>query len=180
MGRNRTVASSAKKKADPREVFNHAGRFLGTDQLLRKIGTPGTGWEMTVAPPAMVLSAFAAELFLKCLLLLEGTNPPPTHRLDVLFKLFSHKRQRRIQELWEADGRPRLTGFCKSLNLPSDLSNALAKCGSAFEKLRYYYEDPNKVVYYIGDFAWIMMRVIIEIKPEWTPPAPAPLSVNLK
>ena len=64
------------------------------------------------------------------------------------------------------------------MNLPSDLSNALAKCGSAFEKLRRYYEDPNKVVYYIGDFAWILMRVIVEIEPDWRPSDPPPLPMN--
>ena len=123
----------------------------------------------------MVLSAFAAELFLKCLLVLETGEAPPTHRLDLLFKRLGHKRQRRIQELWEADGRPKLIPFCRALNLPSDLSNALVKCGSAFENLRYYYEDPEKVVYYIGDFAFILMRAIVEIRPDWRPPEPPPL-----
>jgi hypothetical protein len=165
----------AAAKADAREIFNHACRFLGTDQLLRKIGMPGSGWELTIAPPTMVLSAFAAELFLKCLLVLETGAAAPTHRLDVLFKRVSHKRQRRIQELWEADSRPKLISLCRSLSLPSDLSNSLVKCGSAFENLRYYYEDPAKVVYYIGDFAWIVMRAIVELKPEWTPSDPPPL-----
>jgi hypothetical protein len=167
-----------KQAADPRQIFDHACRFLGSDQLLRRIGKPGSGWELTVAQPAMVLSAFAAELFLKCLLIMESGAAPPTHRLDSLFKRVSHKRQRRIQELWETDGRPKLQPLCRSLNLPSDLSNALAKCGSAFEKLRRYYEDPNKVVYYIGDFAWILMRVIVEIEPDWRPSDPPPLPMN--
>jgi HEPN domain-containing protein len=65
----------------------------------------------------MVLSAFAAELFLKCLLVLETGEAAPTHRLDVLFKRVSHKQQRRIQELWEADGRPKLIPLCRALNM---------------------------------------------------------------
>ena len=87
------------KKADSQEIFNHACRFLASDQFFRRIGKPGSGLEMTIAPPAMVLSAFAAELFLKCLLVLQGAGVPTTHRLDTLFKRVSHKRQRRIQEL---------------------------------------------------------------------------------
>jgi hypothetical protein len=126
----------------------------------------------------MVLSAFAAELFLKCLLVLETGAAQPTHRLDVLFKRVSHKRQRKIQELWEADCRPKLMPLCRALNLPSDLSNALVKCGSAFENLRYYYEQPDKVAYYIGDFAWILMRVIVEIEPEWIPEEPSPVALG--
>src|SRR5271156_2534503 len=119
----------AAPKADAREIFNHACRFLGTDQLLRRVGTPGSGWELMIAPPTMVLSAFAAELFLKCILVLEIGAAQPTHRLDVLFKRVSHKRQRKIQELWEADCRPKLIPLCRQLSLPSDLSNALVKCG---------------------------------------------------
>jgi hypothetical protein len=160
---------------EAREIFNQACRFLGTDQLLRKVGTPGSGWKMTIVVPTSVLSAFAAELFLKCLLVLERGNALPIHRLDVLFKNLPHKRQRRIQEIWESDARPKLRAFCLAKGLPSDLSNALAKCGNAFENLRYYYEDPNKVRYYIGDFAWILMRAIVEIEPEWVPPDPPPI-----
>ena len=120
--------------------YNHACRFLASDQLLRKIGNPGSGWEHTIDTPTMVLSSFAAELFLKSLLVLEKGKAPPQHRLDVLFKRVSHKRQRRIQEFWEADARPKIMQFCQSMNVPSDLSNALVKCGSAFENLLYYYE----------------------------------------
>jgi hypothetical protein len=147
---------------------------LSSDQLLRKIGKPGSGWELAIAPPAMVLSSFAGELFLKSLLVLEKGEAPPTHRLDTLFKRVSHKRQRRIQELWEADARPKIMQLCQSMKVPSDLSNALVKCGSAFENLRYYYEKPE-VNYYIGDFAWIVMRVIVELKPEWTPQETPPV-----
>jgi hypothetical protein len=164
--------AKAKKTVDPRQIFEHASRFLGTDQFLRRAGQPGSGWELTIAAPTMVLSAFAAELYLKCLLVMQSGSAPPIHQLDKLFKQLNHKTQRRIQELWEADGRPKLMPFCTHLGLPSDLSNALAKCGRAFENLRYYYEDPTRVVYYIGDFAWIVMRVIVEIKPEWKPPEP--------
>jgi hypothetical protein len=132
---------------------------------------------MTIAAPTMVLSAFAAELFLKCLLVMESGAAPPIHRLDLLFKRVSHKRQRRINELWETHGRPKLMPLCRALKLPSDLGNALSKCGTAFENVRYYYENPQKVVYYIGDFAWILMRVIVEIKPEWTPMEPPPVRI---
>jgi hypothetical protein len=59
------------------------------------------------------------------------------------------------------------------------LSNAFVKCGTAFENLRYYYEDPNKVVYYIGDFAWILMRAIVEAKTGMDAAgAPSPASLG--
>src|SRR5215469_14812861 len=96
---------ATKPPLDARAIFSHACRFLATDQLVRNVGKPGSGWELTIATPTMVLSAFAAELFLKCLLVLETDEAPATHRLDTLFKRLSHRRQRRIQQLWETDGR---------------------------------------------------------------------------
>jgi hypothetical protein len=169
----KSAARKNNKALDPRHIFDHACRFLGADQRLRAMGQDA----IPLAPAAMVLSAFSAELFLKCLLVLESGAAPPTHRLDILFKGLSHKRRRRIDEIWEGDARPKIASFCRQLAQPSDLSNALIRCGSAFENLRYYYEDPEKVVYYIGDFAWIVMRAIMEIKPEWRPEEPARISI---
>jgi hypothetical protein len=162
--------------ADPLQVFNHACRFLGTDQALRKV-FGGSDWGIIIGPPTMVLSAFASELFLKCLLILEtGEAPENIHPLHVLYRRVSHKRRRRIEELWDNDARPKLAGLAQALNLPTDLPNALFQCSKAFEQLRYAYENNfNNVRYYIGDFPWIVMRAIVEVKPEWTPSEPPPI-----
>jgi hypothetical protein len=107
--------------ADPLQVFNHGCRFLGTDQALRRV-FGGSDWALTIAPPTMVLSAFASELFLKCLLILETNEAPENiHLLHVLYRRVSHKRRRRIEELWDADARPKLAGLAKVQNLPTDL-----------------------------------------------------------
>jgi hypothetical protein len=170
----KTIRNPA-KPIDPRQIFNHGTRFLETDQYLRNSTGPTSTWSQTIAAPTMVISVFAAELFLKCLLVLEQQDVPPTHRLDVLYRGLSHNQKRRIDELWEADARPKISRFGKEMNVPTDLPNALVKCGSAFERLRYFYEDPDGVLYYIGDFAWILMRAIVEIKPEWKPEDPPPI-----
>jgi hypothetical protein len=164
-------SETATKLLDARQIFDHACRFLGTDQLLRRVA-PGSGSEMSIVIPTSVLSAFAAELFLKCLLVIEIGQAPPIHRLDTLFKQLSRKRQRRIDELWEQLGRPRIKAFCQQHQHPSDLSNALARCGRSFENLRYYYEDPDRALYYIGDFAWVLLHAIVEIHPDWKPAEP--------
>jgi hypothetical protein len=164
------------KPIDPFQVFNHGIRFLGTDQYLRfSTGGPSSPWAQTIVTPTLVLSAFAAELFLKCLLLIEGQKVEPIHRLDILFRRLSHKRKRRIEEMWNADARAKLEPIRTMKNVPTDLPNALVKCGKAFDQLRYFYEDPESVIYYIGDFAWVLMRAIVEIKPEWAPPEPPPI-----
>jgi hypothetical protein len=162
--------------ADPQQVYNHANRFLGTDQAIRKIFAGNAGWSTTVAPPTMVLSAFAAELYLKCILIIETDQAPANiHLLHVLYRRLSHKAKRRIEELWDTDCRPKITPFSQALGVPNDLPNALYKCSAAFEKLRYAYENSfNDVVYYIGDFPWILARYIGEIRPGWLGPEPPP------
>ena len=163
--------------SDPQQVYNHANRFLGTDQAIRKIFGGNRGWSTTVVPPTMVLSAFAAELYLKCILIIETNEAPANiHLLHVLYRRLGHKSKRRIEELWDADCRPKLLSLTQSHGLPTDLPNALFKCSAAFEKLRYAYEDSfNDVVYYIGDFPWILARYIAEIRPDWRGPEPPPI-----
>jgi hypothetical protein len=173
------MAAKSKKPrpvSDPEQVFNHASQFLATDQALRKI-FGGTEWGLTIGPPTMVLSAFASELYLKCLLILEtGETPEDSHLLHVLYRRLSNKRRRRIEEMWDADARPKLENLARMLGVPTDLPNALFRCSKAFEQLRYAYESKfNNVTYYIGDFPWVLMRAIVEIKPEWTPQEPGPL-----
>jgi hypothetical protein len=104
-------------------------------------------WHM--ASPSMVLSAFTIELFLKCLLLLEGKEIDPTHHLNVLWKKLSHKRKRRIEEAWDKEARPKIIQINQQfgLGVPSDLPNALVRCGRAFEHIRYGYEDPDRQIF---------------------------------
>src|SRR5689334_4854717 len=85
---------------DPREVFTHGRRFLAAEEHIRLLqNTPAAmlGW---VAQPAMVLSAFAAELFLKSLLILDGETPPDVHHLGTLYKRIHNKKKVCISALW--------------------------------------------------------------------------------
>ncbi|NEV00698.1 hypothetical protein [Bradyrhizobium uaiense] len=167
-----------KKVPNAFHVFQHACRFLSTEQYLSN-GPGDNDWRGNIALPTLVLSAFAAELFLKCLLILETEKAPAnTHQLHVLFRQISHQRQRRIIELWDVEGRPKILGIALIHNLPLDLPNAIDRCSRAFERIRYGYEaDWDDVVYYI-DLPRITYKVILEIRSDWrptiTPPSPAP------
>ena len=125
----------------------------------------------------MVLNAFANELFLKCLLILEGQEPPITHHLGSLFRRVSHKRKRRMEKLWNAECRPKVEFIQQQFRVPLDLPNAINTCADAFDQLRYDYEDPGKSVYYLSDLPWAIAKVIVEIKPEWDQPT-QPTSPN--
>jgi hypothetical protein len=125
---------NAKAPSDPFEVFRHACRFLSTEQYLSN-GPGDDNWRRNIALPTLVLSAFSAELFLKCVLILETGNAPANiHMLHVLFRRISHKRQKRITELWDLEGRPKITGVALLNNLPLDLPSALDRCSRAFER----------------------------------------------
>ena len=108
--------------------------------------------------PSMVLSAFAAELFLKTLLVLEGQNPPEIHHLGTLFKRIHNNRTKtQIKALWDASVAEREGEFQQNkrflgITIPRDLRSALSDCGDAFKLLRYAYEDPAKGKFYIVDF----------------------------
>jgi HEPN domain-containing protein len=121
-----------------------------------------------MASPSMVLSAFAIELFLKCLLLLEGKEIDRIHTLNVLYRRLSHNRKRRIEEVWEKEARPKVDMLNQQFGLgwPSDLPNALVTCARAFERMRYGYEYPDQP-FYLGELPPILWRTILELRPEW-------------
>jgi hypothetical protein len=168
---------TARETPDPHQVFNHGLRFLTTDQAVRRIFGGDPNWSPVIAPPTMVLSAFASELLLKCLLVIEtGEAPDNIHELHTLFGKLKHKTKRRIEEVWDAECRGKIEGLAKLQGVPTDLPNALFRCTKAFERLRYAYEDQFRdVTFYIGDFPGILARVISEIKPEWAPSEPPPI-----
>ena len=104
--------------ADPLQVFNHACRFLATDQALRRV-FGGSDWALTIAPPTMVLSAFASELFLKCLLILETSEAPL--RPQVLPWRYS---RRTLGVLFDAPSRTGWLTIERNRRLPTDVRNA--------------------------------------------------------
>ena len=129
--------------------------------------------------PSVVLSVFAAELFLKCLLLMEGKTPPNAHHLGKLFNLLSAEAKERITKMWdhstfirrkefEANER-KLETVVPGIKIPRDLPTALNDCGGAFNRMRYLYEDPNNIKFYIIDFPEILRRYILKLRPGWKP-----------
>ena len=74
----------SRETPDPHQVFNHGLRFLTTDQAVRRIFGGDPNWSPVIAPPTMVLSAFASELLLKCLLIIEtGEAPDNIHEFTL-------------------------------------------------------------------------------------------------
>jgi hypothetical protein len=168
------VRSSSQKKPralpDPEEIFRHGVRFLYAEDLLRKEAVNNPRTSQLGMMPVMVLSAFAAELFLKCLLILEGQTPPDSHNLNMLFKRLPHKRKARIEQLWDkfvSDASANFEESERQLSSqePQNCPGRLRRC--IRKKMRYVYEDPKKVKFYIIHLAPALINVILEIRPDW-------------
>lgn len=157
---------------DPRKVYHHGIRFLVADHEIRRTSVGNKTLTEWVMLPAIVLSAFASELFLKSLIIIEGKHPPDSHNLHTLFKRLHNKNKDGIVARWDKNVTLRENEFKKNevtlgIKIPRDLRSALVDCGDAFERMRYLYEDPINAKFYIIDFAQIVQEQILQLKPDW-------------
>jgi hypothetical protein len=159
----------AAKTIDPFDVFKQALDFMLCDEILRRTDSPHQ--MAIVVRPTIVLSAFASELFLKCLLLIEGKGRHHGHDLHVLFKKLSKQTQERIESKWDfptkhADAIA-ISERTSGQKMPTDFNSALDRCGKAFKYMRYIYEDSLSTEFYLSDLPRMLHAVILELKPEW-------------
>jgi len=159
----------AAKTTNPFDVFKQALDFMLCDETLRR--TDSMHQMAIVARPSIVLSAFASELFLKCLLLIEGKGTHNCHDLHVLYKKLSPQAQTLIASKWDFPTRRAAEiAFAEmesGQKMPTDLDSALIRGGNAFKKMRYIYEDPLGTDFYLIDLPRILHDVILALKPEW-------------
>lgn len=93
-------AKAAERKTDPFKIFMNAERFRIADRLLR--ADTYRQYLATVASPAIVLCAFSAELYSKCIISLETNSPAPrSHDLEGLYRKLSPKSRQRLESLWD-------------------------------------------------------------------------------
>jgi hypothetical protein len=156
-------------KIEPQSVFKQGERFHWSYQRLC-VGTHEDVHEMVLIP-ALALSAFASELFLKCLHHIDsGKVPERIHALQELFAALPESRRNRIEFLWDnhivAHSAEYELIASRGVNIPKDLSTALADSSHGFVKLRYEYEDRN-FKFYIAEFPNILRDAILEIQPTW-------------
>ena len=125
---------------------------------------------------AVVTSAMASELFLKCLICLETGKAPRGHYLKELFDRLTPETRRWICMIWDAEVVPIRAELWDQIEghqgrgkiVPRDLSTALSMANKTFEKVRYAYEDELEgVAYMLSDLPTILKRVILAMRPEW-------------
>jgi len=158
----------------PKGAFDQGFRFLVSDEALRRTAAKKEHVKETLVIPAMVMSAFAAELFLKSLLALEGTSGKGIHHLAALFDKLSKERRADLELRWTATVQLRERELAANertlgIQIPRDLPTSLQDCGDTFRLLRYVYEDAERPKFYIIDFAEIAYRAILDLQPDWKP-----------
>jgi hypothetical protein len=161
---------------DPFAIFQHAdGFFRALDQLHQTSTSQRAG---QIALPLVVLSAFASELFFKCLLCIETGKTPPIHLLFDLFKKLNPETQKVLEKHWNqiaAQRKEILDRIDVSRGLtPRDLRSNLASGSDGFRLLRYIYEGKQKpFLFGLSDLPIALRNTIAEIRPDWfaqTPP----------
>jgi HEPN domain-containing protein len=116
---------------DPLKIFVHARQFLNTSHYL--MHKNDVELFAQVGEPVIVLSAFASELYLKCLVAIETGNAPRGHDLFELFQNLNAATQKQVSVLWDKSiiTEEKLLAENEKLSgksIPRDLIGALNVC----------------------------------------------------
>jgi len=154
-------------QVQPNAIFQHADTFFfAIDQLHRSSASE------RIATPILVVSAFAAELYFKTLLALEGKTLPKWHYLLDLFLKLSPKNQHILERKWDLIARDR-EEISKNIDrqeqtpIPRDIRGALTEGNKGFEQIRYIYEGGRPFRFVLGDLPLALRRTILDLQPSW-------------
>jgi hypothetical protein len=120
--------------------------------------------------PSIVLGAFSAELFLKCLHCLATGKPAWGHDLKELYISLPAANKRHIEAYWNAVAainpilvsRSRLGNGRKTFRL----GGLLKTYGRAFQQWRYHFQYKPRD-FCLPNFADVLHNVIVTQKPTW-------------
>ena len=160
-----TRASGSDAKA--RAVYRHASGFLLADVVLRRQAEADPALAEIVKFAGMVTNVFASELFLKCLLLLDGKGESREHNLKKLYDQLDETTKKKILAEWvkmlsETPGQLEQQEQRFGVTIPRDLETSLSECGDAFVLLRYIYiyEEPRGAAFYITQLPLVLKNVV--------------------
>jgi hypothetical protein len=158
---------------NPAHIFVHAEQFRAAARWLPEAQKHKFLYPVDMAVP--VCSAFALELYFKCLLVISGNLIPPEHDLKKLFNKLIPSHKARIKQLSEAymgDLRIWLTEEHKKIGKPVptiDVNYVLRASKNAFEMTRYLYETglPEGRGWIADTIVEGTRDTILELHPEW-------------
>jgi HEPN domain-containing protein len=176
-----------KPSIDARKIFAHAFAFQRAyetvrDSLLPKAGNPPDAQNIgLLIHPALVLSAFASELYLKTLICIETGDTSRGHNLETLFEMLRVETRHQIDGLWDTDIRTplkkssleQLRATEKGKDVRYDLRYALEMGARDFEAMRYFYETEDSH-FLLAEFPNILRLAILKRHPDWDTVLPKP------
>ena len=175
---------------DPEKTFLSAEQFLEAARILaRHMPGPERKYSPAVPFPYIVHAAFSLELFLKCLLTLEGGlngGLRRSHKAKDLFDGLQPKtkkaleerdsrgrrgtQQRQYENALKAEGAESPKVQFLEMLAKTTLADDLAEANDAFEYFRYSFEDSEDGKtrgFTLGFFVEDLRVFILELMPEW-------------
>jgi HEPN domain-containing protein len=176
-----------KPQFEPSKIFEHASAFHKSYELLSNSVLPPNGDPPSeqdvgfIAHPAMVLSAFASELYLKCLLCVETGSVPSGHNLHDLFMKLKDETKFSLDGLWDTDIRhPDKRAVIEKMRVRyngepvrTDLRYAIKLGARGFIELRYFYEH-ERSNFLLSHFPYVLRRATLIRFPTWASLLPKP------
>jgi HEPN domain-containing protein len=176
-----------KTQFEPTKIFEHASVFHKSYELLSKSINPVNGSPPSeqdvglIAHPSLVLSAFASEIYLKCLLCVETGSIPNGHNLRDLFMRLNDETKFHIDDLWDTDIRypdkqaaiERMRARYNGEPARTDLRYALKLGARGFTELRYFYEH-ERSYFLLSHFPYVLRTAILNRFPSWASILPKP------
>jgi hypothetical protein len=164
-------------KIAPYDIFAQAESFESSFKILQK--NSQTNNDLTLTFSIIVNKAFAAELYLKCVLVLNSKNIPALHNLEELFLLLDTQTQQQIISLYNAE-LPNYKDELESLSrmlmayngssISTDFLSTLATAQSLFQRYRYAFEyDTSKDILNptVNAITDALRKYIYSKHPEW-------------
>jgi hypothetical protein len=160
-------------KLDAPVVFVTAEQFRFASKWL--IRAPDMGCEPNVEIPSVTCAALALELYLKCLIAIEGTNNPEIHDLQDLFAKLSRGMQSRVKahfDRFSAGAKEYVQRDAAKTGSPAptvDFDYVLAWSRKGFTKSRYIFENglPPETGWIADSITECARRTILDMYPEW-------------
>jgi len=165
---------SQNERIDPARAFGIATMYhKAAERLLEAyiMDVKGSQADTGTLLPQMMLSAFAAELYMKVAYATEngGRKAPGRHDLKKLFDGLSEPFRDALRQQWKKDSHGLMVGFSRrdiqSPNLDFDVNLVLGR--NAFEELRYAYEDSKMISFFLGNLPAVLHRLLLSLHPEW-------------
>jgi hypothetical protein len=164
----------AEDSSDPWKVFTVAWKFSRTAELI--LARFRTHKEDLIHSLA-VNSAFAVELYFKCLRILERKPNKKSHELKWLFDHLEPGHQAAIKGYYDAaiKGDPYAKRVEAAVpHMKHDVDTVLTAMDTAFEDWRYQFEKTKTLTYFgFEHLRRAVERLILDIQPAWRPSLPA-------